>query len=90
MVWVEFSGLKVLRAPFALGDFPARAGDFFTAAGAFLAAGFLAGLAVFFAGLDDLAFAFAGFGREDFFALAGFFELFFFGELAINSEAPLG
>jgi hypothetical protein len=62
-----------------LGDLPERAG-------VFLAAGFRAGLAAFFAGLDGLAVAF---GREDFVALAAFFELFFFGELAIFSEAPL-
>ena len=81
-----------MRAPFALGDFPARAGDFFAAAGAFLTAGFLilAAVAAFFAGLDDLAGFFAAFGREDFFALAGVFELFFFGELAIFFGSTLG
>ena len=92
---MELPEAKFLRAPFALGVFPERAGDFFAAgaffatAGDFLAAGFLDELATFFAGLDDLARAFVAFGREDFFTLPGFFELFFFGELAIFSGAPL-
>jgi hypothetical protein len=69
-----------------LGDLPARTSCFF-------GAGFFARLAFFLAGFDGLACAFTVFGRDDFFAdrldLAGAFELFFFGELAIFSESPL-
>jgi hypothetical protein len=55
-----------------------------------LATGFLAELAAFFAGFEDLACAFVALGRDDFFALAGVFELFFFGELAIFFGNALG
>ena len=74
--------MKFRRAPLALGDLPERTG-------AFLATGFRAGLAAFFAGLAGLEGLAVAFGREDFVAVAAFFELFFFGELAIFSEAPL-
>ncbi|PZR75924.1 MAG: hypothetical protein DLM73_03855 [Chthoniobacterales bacterium] len=71
----------------ATGAFFAAAGAFFAAEGAFLTDGFFDGLAAFFAGLEDFGVVF--FRREDFLAcafLAGFFELFFFGELAIFSK----
>jgi hypothetical protein len=61
---------------------PAWAATFFEALGA-----------AFFTGFAGLALAFAGFGREAFFAgfldFAGAFEFFFFAELAIFWEAPL-
>jgi hypothetical protein len=73
----------------ALSDLAGRAtATFFVA----LAAGFFVEPAFFFAGFDGLTCALA-FGRDGFFAglfdLAGFLELFFFAELAINWEAPL-
>jgi hypothetical protein len=77
-------------APLALGDFPARTGAFLAGAAIFLAGCFLETLAAFLAGFARGALAF---GCEDFFAftfaLAGFFKVFFFRELAIFSGAPL-
>jgi hypothetical protein len=72
--------------PFALEDFSAR--GFLMAAG-FFGAGtdFLAGWAVFARAVDALgcaAFFFCAIG------FAGFFEAFFFGELAINFGFALG
>ena len=90
MVCVVFSEANFFWAPFAFGVLPDRADDFFARAGAFLAAGFRTELAAFVAGLDDLACAFVALGREEAFALAGVFELFFFGELAIFFGNALG
>ncbi|HEX4641082.1 MAG TPA: hypothetical protein VH252_06830 [Chthoniobacterales bacterium] len=92
MSFILSFGPKFFRAPLAFGDLPAWLATFFGAlAAGFFATGFFAtGL---FAGFDTLARVFVTLGRAAFFAgaldFAGFFEFFFFAELAINWETPL-
>ncbi|HEX7516672.1 MAG TPA: hypothetical protein VF345_05235 [Chthoniobacterales bacterium] len=92
--------LKFFRAPFALEGFSARTGvflaagrAFLTAVVAFFSACFLGARATFLAGLADFTLAVDALGRAAFFlcafGLAGFFEAFFFGDLAIISVSPL-
>ncbi|HEY2615492.1 MAG TPA: hypothetical protein VGI42_07255 [Chthoniobacterales bacterium] len=84
---------KLFRAPFDLGPFPERTEAFLPAVATLPRGCFLAARAVFPADFVLLASVVFAFARPVFFAGAfdfvGFFEAFFFLELAIFSVAPL-
>jgi hypothetical protein len=91
--------LKFFRAPFDLEGFSARPGVllaaevFLTAVVVFFSTCLLGARAALLAGLAVFARALGALGRAVFFIgafdLADFFEVFFFGDLAIISVSPL-
>ena len=86
--------LRFFRAPLVWEDFTARADVFLAEGEAFFGAGFFGARAAFLAGFAVFARAADALGRGAVFfcafALAGFFEAFFFGELAIIFGVALG